>query len=329
MTLGFAALMTTAFTFGAHVVVAASFVIWRWRKGILAPGEAARPLIGFAAAALLSFQVYAIALPDVIAIYPTVFAVQGSGYIILSREFLNELVRGVSSGFSLFGIAVLPVIAFGVVGFAALFRRSWVLATSLALTVALTIVFLLLRGQSVAPRMLLTLLPLAILSAVAAFDAASTLAARRWKPGPGGARAMLIGVSAVACVVSVLALPSYYSAPKQPYRATLRRLEAQPRAGERVILVFPAAGGFRYYLARQSVDTARYRFVTTAADYDSVYAPPFRSEDRLVTTLFRVLRSTEPALADRVERDWVPSSVLRGTLGGGDMTIWRPRLARP
>jgi hypothetical protein len=82
-----------------------------------------RLFCAFAAAAFLSFQIYAVSIPDVIAIYPTVFAVQGSGYVVFSREFLSELGRGLSAGFgSMAPAVVFATVALG--GFLVLTRIS-------------------------------------------------------------------------------------------------------------------------------------------------------------------------------------------------------------
>ncbi len=325
MTLGFAVLMTTAFTLGAHVIVGAIALASRWRDGISLRPLAMRLGIAFAAAGFFAFQVYAVSIPDVIAIYPTIYAVQGSGYVLFSREFATELIRGLSAGFAV-GIVVLPFVAVAAGGFIILIRRNWALASSLALVVALTVAFLLIRGQSIAPRLLLSGLPLAILSCLATVDAAALLLARRGVVSRFRARALTFGVAAGLSAASLLALPRYYSAPKQPYRSAIRYVEVQRRSGDDVVVVYPAVGGFRYYLPREGVnDTRAYHFVTDASDYDSALRSLAADKGLLVTTLFRVLHSASPELTQRIDQDWVAVTVFRGTLGGGGMTIWRRR----
>ncbi len=323
MSLSFAALMTAAFAFAAHVIVGAIALLLRRRRGLPVRPLVERLTLAFGAIGLLAFHIYAISIPDVIAIYPTVFNVQGSGYVFFSREFFAEIARGVSAGFA-FGVAAIPLLAVGAAGFVILLRRSWVLGMGLLLSVAVTVFYLLLRGQSVAPRLLLPALPLAILSCMATVDA---LAYSRRRPGflsriPS--RYLSLGFCAVLTVASVLTLPGYYSAPKQPYRQTIRYLrEAEPQSD--VIVVFPGAGGFQYYLAREGVDAANYHYVMTMAEYDLAMRSSRIGRGVLATTLFRVLRSTSPPLAEKIEEEWVPVRSFRGTLGDGGITLWRKK----
>lgn len=323
--LGFAALMTTAFALVAQVMVGAAALWLRRRRGIPLRPLLERLAIAFGAVGLLAFQIYAVAIPDVVAIYPTVFNVQGSGYVFFSREFLAEIARGLSAGFAL-GIAALPLLAVAGGGFIILFRRSWVLAASLLLSVAVTVVFLLVRGQSIAPRLLLAGLPLAILSCMATVDA---IARSRRRPGfltRVPSRVLALGLSAILAVASALTLPAYYSAPKQPYRQAIRHLETTKTAQSDVIVIYPAVGGFRYYLRQEAVpDSLAYHFVNTMADYDFALQSGDAGRQLLATTLFRVLRSSTPLLAERVEREWVPVKTFRGTLGDGNVMVWRRR----
>lgn len=323
--LGFAALMTTAFAFGGQIVVGAVALLHRRRHGIPLRPLALRLAAAFGATGILALQIYAVSIPDVIAIYPTVYDAMGSGYRVFSGEFFAELRRGLSAA----GVddgAALPAIAIAATGFVILLRRTWELATGLALTLAITVAFLLIRGQSIAPRLLLIAVPLAILSAMATVDAAGHYLARRHVMRNSRATLAVLVAGGSLAAVSLLALPSYYAAPKQPYRSAIRRIEAARTPGAHVIVVFPAGGGFRYYLPREHVvDTSRYHFVETPAAYDSAMRAAGSGETLLVTTLFRVLRSTSPVLADRIAGEWVAATVLRGTVGDGGISIWRQR----
>jgi hypothetical protein len=278
-------------------------------------------VLAFAAVGFLAFQIYAASIPDVLAIYPTVYAVQGSGYAFFSREFVAEMIRGVSAGFGV-GVVALPFVAAAIAGFIVLARRSWVIATSLGLSIAITILYLLLRGQSVAPRMLLPGLLLAVLSCMATVDAFANFTRLNFI-SRAPARAVVLGMSGALALGSILTLPSYYSAPKQPYRQAIAYLENTRADHSTVVVMFPAAGGFRYYLGREHADTTDYRFVATVNEYDGAVQGDNRQV--VVTSLFRVLRSTLPSLATRIESDWVPVRSFRGTLGDGGITVWRRR----
>lgn len=324
MALGFAALMTTAFLFAAHITVGAIAIASRRRRGIPARHLALRLGTAFSVAGLLGFQIYAVSIPDVVAIYQSVYSVQGSGYILLSRELAAELMRGVSAGFIL-GVSALPFAAVAAAGLLILMRRSWPLAASLLLSLVWTVVYLVVRGQSIAPRLFLVVVPLAILSCMASIDAVGARLSAKLAPGSRLRRGTIIlSASALPGALSLLALPAYYAAPKQAYRAAIRYIEAQRGAAEQVIVVYPAVGGFRYYLGKQGVrDTADYRFVTTASEYQSAFQSLHPRQGLLTTTLLRVLRSDTPLLADRIIRDWVPVRTFRGTVGDGDILVWR------
>ena len=322
MSLSFAALMTAAFTLVAHVIIGVIALVLRHRRGLPVRPLAERLTLAFGAIGLFAFQIYALSIPDVIAIFPTVYNVQESGYAFFSREFFAELAGGVSAGF---GLAAVPLLAVGAVGFVILVRRSWVVGMSLFLTVAVTVLSLIIRGQTVTPRLLLPGLFLAILSAMATVDAITHSPRRPGFLSRIPSRFLTLGFSAVLAIVSLLTLPAYYSAPKQPYRQAIKYLDGSTGPQADVIVVFPAVGGFRYYLSREHVDTTSYHFVTTMADYDSALVSIVSRREVLATTLPRVLRSTTPPLAERIERDWVPFQTFRGTLGGGSITLWRKR----
>ena len=329
MALALASLMTTVFALAGHVIVGAIAMVLRRRRGLPVRPLAERLALAFAAVGVLGFQIYALSIPDVIAIYPTVYNITGAGYVFFSREFFAEIARGMSAGFA-FGLAAIPLLAIGAAGFIVLLRRSWPVALSLLLSVGVTVLYLLLRGQTISPRLLLPGLPLAILSCMATVDAIARSGRLPRFFARFSSRALTLGASVLFAAVSALALPSYYSAPKQPYRQAIHYLERTKGEDDRVIAVFPVAGGLKYYLGREGVtDLSPYRFVETMAAYDSAVQNRLSASDVLVTSLFRVLRSTTPPLAEVIERDWEPVRGFRGTLGDGSITLWRKRTGSP
>lgn len=310
MTLSFVALMAAAFAMAAHVIVAAVALYLLRSRGIAVRPLFERLVLAFAAIGFLAFQIYALSIPDVMAIYPTIYNVQGSGYAFFSGEFIREMARGITGGFGS-PLLLLPLLAVGAAGFAVFVKRNWALALSLALTVFVTIAYLLLRGQSVAPRLLLPAVPVAFLSCMATIDA--ILRVPR----------LALGAGAIVAAASMALLPSYYTAPKQPYREAIAFLESSVPEGN-VVVPYPAASGFQYYVSRESLrDSARYRFAQTGVAYDSAAADP--RAQTMATTLFRVTRSAEPGVAERIEREWQPVRSFRGTLGDGNVVIWKRR----
>lgn len=330
MTLGFAALMTTVFVLLGHVSAAAVELAKLSRKG----SDGSRPLairlaLAFAAAGFLAFQVYAVSIPDVLAIYPTVYATQGSGFAVFSLEFAGEMVRGISAGF-LKGVTAVPFVFLAAWGFMSLLRRNASTAVALSSCLIFTVLFLTARGQSVAPRFLLLGVPLAILSGMAAIDDVADWLGRRQRLKAFTSRNLVLGLSTALAGLSLLALPAYYSTPKQPYRKAIAQLETTWKDGDRVVVAYPAITGIEYYLERdRSPISGAFVFVRTPGALDSAEARAANGRVRLVTTLFRVLRSESPAFAAQILRDWVPVTTLRGTLGDGDINIWHRRATRP
>lgn len=112
-------------------------------------------------------------------------------------------------------MSMAAAIAFATVaagGFLILTRRIWALAGSLVLSIVFVVVFLLVRGQSIAPRFLLPGLLLAILSAMMSVEAATLILARRGFFSRSRARMIALGSAAVLSAISLIALPGYYSA---------------------------------------------------------------------------------------------------------------------
>jgi uncharacterized membrane protein len=311
MSLAIVSLMSAVFAVVAHAIICAITIIARVRKGIPVRPLVERLVIAFAAIGFLVFHVYGIAIPDVLTIYPKAYHKKGSGFFFFSGEFVSEMIRGVSVGFAS-GTAAILVLVGAAAGFIVLARRNWVIAFSLAGTVATTIVFLLLRGQSIAPRILIACVPLAVLCLMATVDA--FIRSPRIALAAGAALAAL----------SVFALPSYYSAPKQPFRAAISYIESVRKPEQKVIVAYPASRGIRFYVMRDSTaDLSNYLMQYNRAAFAPIMANPSSKDALLVTTLFHALRSDEPEVAATIEREWAPFQNFRGTLGGGNITIWR------
>jgi hypothetical protein len=318
MLFGFASLAHMAFVFASHAIIGGVAVVMIRKRGGSGLPLLRRLAVVLGIAGFLSFQLYSAPLPEMYAVITHLYVTGGTGYSPGSAEFLREIVRGVSAGFG--GIAPTLVVALaGAAGLAILFRLSWLLTLALALPPILTALFLAVRGLSFSPRFFLLLLPLGILTVLAAAEMSWTrlrTAGHTTHPR----RAAIVGVLLV--VVSVLTLPHYYSVPKQSYRSAIAYLERIRQPEERVVVVYAAEGGFRYYTRRPTVhDPVAYHYARTLATFDSLTAAP-RSAI-VVTTLPHVLRGDLPALAAEIDRDWAPVRIFPATIGGGEITVWK------
>lgn len=331
--LGFASLINTAFVGVAHAVVggAAAFSVRR-------RGGSAAPLLRrltwvFLTAAFLSVQLYAAAFPELYVVITSVYASPATGFSPWSAEFLREIVRGVGAGFGPgVWLAALPFLAAAVVSYGSLLRRHWLLTLALTLPGVFTALFLAVRGLTFSPRFFLLWLPLVVMSAARGIWIAAEFAARRlhrasnsatpptWRKDlyAGAVLFMLAGIS-------LLALRNYYRIPKQSYRAAVRHIEAIRESEDRVVVLYTAELGFRYYLARTGTDTSAYYFARSESRFDSVRTAPRGGRVLVVTTFLRGLRSDLPALHAIIEGGWVPIRTFPATIGDGEITIWREK----
>ncbi len=329
--LGFAALLNTAFVLAAQGLVSLA-VVWRvHRAGGAAMPLLRRVLVVFSIAGFLSAELYAVAMPEVYVVISNVYKTQSTGFVLFSWEFVREVVRGVSAGFGSGGIgagallAAVPFLLVAAAGALAVLKRAWVLALGLALPGLLTLTFLLVRGLTISPRFFLLWLPLAVLTAVVAIDAGAALL---WRSRPK--RAALVGAATVAvlAMLSAASLARYYAIPKQPYRAALAYVERERKPEDRVVVVYLAEAGMRYYGARDGAPLQeRYRFVRTVPALDSALAERGAGKDAgrvwLVVTFERALQMDLPELNARVRSGWTLQRTFDGTVGDGGISVWR------
>jgi hypothetical protein len=308
MVFGFAALANTAFVFAAHVIMAAVALLQVKRRGGSALPLARRLVTVFGAAGFLSFQLYAAPLPEMYAVITHLYVREATGYAPLSMEFARELVRGLGAGFG--GVVPAMIVAFiGFAGILFLFRKNWLVSSALALPPVLTAMFLVVRGLSFSPRFFLLLLPLGILTIMALAET-----------GNRPRRAALVG--GIVSIASLISLVSYYRIPKQSYRTAIRFLEGVRKPDEKVVVVYAAEGGIRYYLHRARVsDTAAYEYARTVPRFDSLVSDP--RAQTVVTTFPRVLHADLPAIYDRITSEWHPQQVFPATVGDGEITVWK------
>ena len=324
MVLGFASLAQIAFVFAAQVLIGVIAVILVRRKGGSGLPLARRLALAFGAAGFLSLQLYATPLPEMYAVITHLYVRPATGFALFSMEFLREMVRGVTAGTG----GLLPALVFlmvGLAGIGILFRASWLVTAALGLPPLLTAIFLAAGGLSFSPRFFLVVVPLGILAIMAAAEAplGKIFRGSASTDVPHPRRAAALG--ALFAIASLVSLRHYYEIPKQPYRATLAYLESARPPASKVVVVYAAETGFRFYIPRVGVRSAQdYEYARTNEAFDSLVAPQ-RGKVFLVTTLRRVLRADLPTVADSIERDWRPVQNFNGTIGDGDITVWTRR----
>jgi hypothetical protein len=199
------------------------------------------------------------------------------------------------------------------------------LAMSLTLPCILQALFFVSQGLTFYPRMFILALPLTILVAVQAITTASDAAARILKRDATFAAWMMTMVVLLLSAASLAALPSYYATPKQPYRSALGYVEAARRPDGLVIQIHFAAA-MRYYLGHAGiVEGTDYFQARTVETLDAILAAHPKRPVWLVTTFPRALRATVPDLDARIKRDWEIERRFKGTVGDGDIYVWKER----
>lgn len=325
--LNFAALLISGFVFAAHIIVGGLAVFGLpSRTGERA--QAFRRLFSvFAVTALLGFQLYAAVLPQMYVLMQVVYTEPTSGFSPFSLEFLAEVARGLGAGFGTgLLLGAIPLLCLAGAGYVILVRRHWVLGLALTLPCILQALLLVVQGFTFSPRFFILALPLAILVAVQAIASAAEIAARSFERAEAvswwGRTVAVLLLSAA----SVAALPPYYQVPKQAYRASLAHVEAMRQPDGIVIEVHYVQAGLGYYRRRVGIAAGNTYFQARTVDaLDAILAEHPGRPVWLVTTFPRALRMGVPDLDARIRRDWEVDRRFPGTIGDGDILIWRQK----
>jgi mannosyltransferase len=323
----FAALLHSAFVFGAQVLIGFGVALVRRARGQETGPLLRRLGLVFGVTAVLGFQLWATMLPQAYVFIRTEYAKAASGFSIMSERFLADLVLGLREGF---GVA-LPIIGLGSLfaayGFLVLLRRRWLLGVGLALPLALTAGVLAARGLSTSPRFFLLGLVLADLVVVLGLGALARLAVARI-PRAASSLAPRLGAVAVGAlaVASLMSLPRYYAVPKQSYRAAIDYVLKHRVPGHVIVLIHTVAQGFRYYAKGTGLQEGRdFVAVRSVAALDEVVEAHGAGHILLVTTFRRALLLELPELNALVEKGWAPAEKFPATIHDGGIVVWTPR----
>lgn len=321
----FASLLLSAFVAAGHGLTGAFGVLRIARQGGDPWPLARRLAVVFGLAGLGGLLLYVWVLPDVVAYMDTEYRKADVGYRLFSMAFVHEVMRGLTSGRAWLLLIVVPIGArVGGLGLYTLFQRSWALTLALFLGPTLQVLMVAALGLSVVPRHFLLAMPLVFLVVVQGVE----VVAERWEARSGRRLATPALVAAVLLfgVLSAAQLLAYYAHPKQDVPSALAYLSEVRQPTQRVIALHLAEIPVAYYGPRYGVqaDTGAF-FVRTVGALDAALADPRWEPGYLVMTLPRALDIGLPALSARVRADWELVETFPGSLGDGDVTVWRER----
>lgn len=326
--LDMASVPIASFVLGAHAVVAAAVLATQATRGRPVRPLAVRLVCAGGAIGLLVLALYSPVLQQMLAFARLVYADPAAGFAPFSLEFAAEVARGLAAGAGpLLAVPALAGGALALAGAVTLLRGNWALALCLALPAVLQVAALAVRGLVVSPRFFLLMLAVTLLAVAAGLE---TLTAALARPLRGRRPAAALGAGALAVGALSLALPlrAYYAVPKQDYRGAIQFVESQRRPDGFVIVLHLAEAGYRYYGPRLGLDlTRRHAFVRSMTAFDAALAAAPAGPRLLVTTFPRALRLSHPDLQARLSREWVVVRTFPGTVGDGDIVVWREREA--
>ena len=195
---------------------------------------------------------------------------------------------------------------------------------------AVVVLFALGTGLDVYPRFFLTLM-------IGFFVVLAELGIRYGRALGGerlSARHPLLAGWPLLLVVGlfVLMLPRVLGTPKQPYEQAIAWAWAESRSasastgGPVVYCVGHAAPGCEFYAPRLGLPLDAAVARPTALEMQTARADR-RRDVTAVTTLQRIGVRRWPDHFEELEAHWLPAQRFPGTIGDGDVVVWRPRAA--
>lgn len=292
----------------AVFVTVAHFLVWCWLLARARTRGAAAwmPLAGFVLAATLTLQLYALALPQMLA---TVTRPTMAGVAVAWKSpawFIAESLRGLSEGVPGGLVAVAGAAAIGLAGLASYWRRSPAVVAIMIVPALLTAVAMFAAEHNLWPRFFFFCAGFAVLIAVRGVFAV----VERVAP----ARAPLLATAALALLVagSAVTLPRAYR-PKQDYLSARDFIERERASGDAVVTVDLTRFPYERYLATGWL---------TAGSADELEAIERRHGRTWVVYTFPArLSATEPALWSRLQHSYRTAATFPGTVGGGAVIV--------
>jgi mannosyltransferase len=292
---------------GHGAIYAARLVRWRAAHFSLAWSGA---ILGFGLAALFSFQLYALVLPQFVSTI---------GWTTTVAEWssplwtLLELGRGLRTGFAGSAVAAAALVVF-VIGLGSFARTAPVVVALLLLPAAGGASAVLAMGHPLWPRFFFFLMGFGVLIAVRGAVVAGAGLARAIGLAPARARVAGTVAASLLVLASSATVPAAWR-PKQDYVGARDFVEAEREPGDAVVTVglttFPYGAFYRTgWKAAASVDALN----------------AIRGQARrtwIVYTMPLHLKSQYPELMTAIREDFTLIRTFGGTLNGGTIYVSR------
>lgn len=315
---------TMAFVVAAHGIVYMVFLILPKLSGesstgrSLERGAGLRPIAAWLLSVTLTLQLYALALPEFLAV--------GLHEESKDSEWTNplwvvtETIKSLNTGFA--GIFVVvcggAFVAFGWIWLFRANRRAAVLTVLPALLAGST---MLLLGHNLWPRFFFFSMGFGLLIVIHGAVELPNAAARFFRPlreSKSFTSLAGVGLALLVIVASLVTLPKNYALPKQNFSGAKQFIDSHSNPGDRVVAVSLAGVVYGDYLSPD------WPAAETGPELEDIQ----KDSDRvwLVYTVPVEVKAYRPELWQIIQRDYDVIKVFPGTLNGGEVVVCQRKL---
>ena len=330
--------LSAAFFFATQALIYAAIVIRRFGQGARWSADdkyavlaGPMPLVAMTAGVLLTILLYAGLIPQIV---ETMSAVSGAAPEITKSpdaggtpaKWSNPLwmILEVARSFSSLGpllVAALPIaLVLMIVGARSLAQRNAVLVATYVLYVPLTLALLVAAGFRLWPRYFLVEISFGFIALCRGIIVVSEALEERtpicnWLRISRGRLGMLAGGAAL--LASMVLLPKNYLHPKQDFAGAMELIEREKGPRDAVATLGLAAAPYREYYrpSWQVIKTTK-----DLADLRKRHAATW-----IVNSFSAHTRGHYPEIMDTLETEFELVREFPGTLGDGDVFVWRAR----
>jgi 4-amino-4-deoxy-L-arabinose transferase-like glycosyltransferase len=311
--------LTMAFVVGAHAIV----YVTALTKSLIERSEIEtrtwlQPLLAFLLATTVTLQLYALALPEFLAI--------GLHEVSLESEWTNpwwvvtETLRNLRIGFSGVFVVLSGTLMVGL-GWWGIWRRDWQSGALMVLPPVTAGITMLALGHNLWPRFFFFAMGFALLIAIHGAMLLPELFSRALRrrlnsawPEKFGRTAGFV-LASLLLVASAITVPRNYAYPKQDYTGARDYVESQRGPDDVVVAVGLAGVAYKSYFA------PNWAVAQTESELDSV-----RSGNKNVWLIYTIpveVKAYRRDIWETIQTEFAVVKVFPGTLGGGEVVVCR------